>query len=200
MSILQASTRSERDHGDPVSSLGVALDQVSPFRACRSAFTMIANPCYDRIMNDFLVLRDILLFAEASGSQQHEPLAGITPTDSTNSPDEWRELVAERLRTTAEIVGFYGHDPLLTTLAGLRRQRHDLDAAMRRLLAYGREFTRPRPYRLADLADAAGMSISGVRTAYDADEIRQVSQATGLTPAANQPTTDLSREPSNDQD
>lgn len=152
--------------------------------------------CYDRIVDDFLVLTDILLFAEGSGSPQHQPLAGIAPADSPNPPDERRELVAERLRATAEIVGFYGHDPLLTTLAGLRRQRHDLDAAMRRLLAYGREFTRPRPYRLADLADAAGMSISGVRTAYDADEIRQVSLATGLTPAANQPATDLPRESS----
>lgn len=151
-------------------------------------------------MDDFVVLADILLFAEASGSPQHEPPMGITPTDSPNSPGERREVVAERLRATAETVGFYGHDPLLTTLAGLRRQRHDLDAAMRRLLAYGREFTRPRPYRLADLADAAGMSISGVRTAYDADEIRQVSQATGLIPAANQQATDLPRESSNDPD
>ena len=151
-------------------------------------------------MDDFLVLADILLFAQASGSPQHEALTGIAPTDLANSADERRELVADRLRATAEIVGFYDHDPLLTTLAGLRRQRHDLDAAMRRLLAYGREFTRPRPYRLADLADAAGMSISGVRTAYDADEIRQVSQATGLTPATNQPTTDLSGESSNDPD
>jgi hypothetical protein len=147
------------------------------------------------IVDDFLVLTDILLFAGTLGSPQ-QPLTGIASTESANSPDERRVLVAERLRATAEIVGFYGHDPLLTTLAGLRRQRHDLDAAMRRLLAYGREFSRPRPYRLADLADAAGMSISGVRTAYDADEIRQVARATGLTPAASQPATDLSRESS----
>ena len=150
--------------------------------------------------DDFLVLTDILLFAEASGPPQHEPLTGITPTDSPNSLGERREVVAERLRAIAEVAGFYGHDPLLTTLAALRRQRYDVDAAMRRLLAYGREFTRPRPYRLADLADAAGMSISGVRTAYDADEIRQVSQATGLRPAASQTTTDLSGESSNDPD
>ena len=106
-----------------------------------------------------------------------------------------REIVAERLRATAEVVGFYGHDPLLTTLAALRRPRHDLDAAMRRLLAYGREFTRPRPYRLTDLADAAGMSISGVRTAYDADEIMQVAQATGLKPVGGQTTTGQMAEP-----
>lgn len=139
-------------------------------------------------MDDFLVLADILLSAEGSDLS----LEGATSAKSTDSPDERRALVAERLRATSEVVGFYGHDPLLTTLAGLRRQRHDLDAAIRRLLAYGREFTRPRPYRLADLADAAGMSISGVRTAYDADEIRQVSQATGLAPAERESTTNLS--------
>ena len=33
------------------------------------------------------------------------------------------------------------------------------------------------------------MSISGVRTAYDAEEIAQVADATGLKPAANQSTT-----------
>jgi hypothetical protein len=41
--------------------------------------------------------------------------------------------------------------------------------------------------RLADLADAAGMSISGVRTAYDSDENAPVAQATGLTPSPGQP-------------
>lgn len=134
------------------------------------------------------MLADILLSAEGSGLS----LEGAASAKPADSPDERRALVAERLRATSEVVGFYGHDPLLTTLARLRRQRHDLDAAIRRLLAYGREFTRPRPYRLADLADAAGMSISGVRTAYDADEIRQVSQATGLAPAERESTANLS--------
>jgi hypothetical protein len=152
---------------------------------------MIVSFYYHRNMDDFLTLADILLFAEAPSPLRCEALTGSTSMES-DSPGEPRALVADRLRATAEVVGFYGHDPLLTTLAGLRRQRHDLDAAMRRLLAYGREFTRPRPYRLADLADAAGMSISGVRTAYDADEITQVAQATGLTPAASQLTTNLS--------
>jgi hypothetical protein len=47
------------------------------------------------------------------------------------------------------------------------------------LIAYGREFTRPRPYRLEDLARAAGMSVSGVRTAYDEDEVAEVARLTG---------------------
>lgn len=142
-------------------------------------------------MDDFEVLADILLGTAPSGPLEDEQsLTGDAGMGPEAHAAERRALVAERLRATAGVVGFYGHDPLLTTLAGLRRQRHDLDAAMRRLLAYGREFTRPRPYKLADLADAAGMSISGVRTAYDAEEIAQVAQATGLKPAASQPTRD----------
>jgi hypothetical protein len=142
-------------------------------------------------MDDFEILAEILLGTTPSGtSEDEEPLSGSISAGSEGQAAERRALVAERLRATAGVVGFYGHDPLLTTLAGLRRQRHDLDAATRRLLAYGREFTRPRPYRLADLADAAGMSISGVRTAYDGEEVAQVAQATGLEPSAGQLATD----------
>lgn len=47
---------------------------------------------------------------------------------------------------------------------------------MRLLFAYGRCFTYPRPYKLIDLADAADMSISGVCTAYDAEEIDQATE------------------------
>lgn len=138
-------------------------------------------------MDDFEILAEILLGTTQSGtSEDEQPLTDSISAGSEGQAAEGRALVAERLRATAGVVGFYGHDPLLTTLAGLRRQRHDLDSAMRRLLAYGREFTRPRPYRLADLADAAGMSISGVRTAYDAEEIAQVADATGLEPSASQ--------------
>ena len=44
------------------------------------------------------------------------------------------------------------------------------------LLAYGREVATPRPYRLADLAKAAGMSISAIRTAYDRTDIERATQ------------------------
>jgi hypothetical protein len=67
-------------------------------------------------------------------------------------------------------------DPLLSTLADLRNRRLQLEADMRLLIAYGRCFTHPRPYKLIDLANAAGMSISGIRTAYDADEIDQATE------------------------
>jgi hypothetical protein len=142
-------------------------------------------------MDDFETLADILLGTTPSGAFEAEPpLTGRIGAGADGQAAERRALVAERLRATAGVVGLYGGDPLLATLAGLRRQRHDLDAAIRRLLAYGREFARPRPYRLADLADAAGMSISGVRTAYEAEEIAQVADATGLKPSASRLTTD----------
>ena len=54
---------------------------------------------------------------------------------------------------------------------------------IRLLLAYAREHVQPRPYRLADLADAAGMSISGVRTAYIQADITHASRLTSGTQA-----------------
>lgn len=74
-------------------------------------------------------------------------------------------------------------DPLLSTLESLRQQRLRLESEMRLLIAYGRCFTHPRPYKLIDLANAAGMSISGVRTAYDTDEIDQAVQILDRQPA-----------------
>ncbi len=160
-------------------------------RSISVVLASVAHFCDHRNVDDFEVLAEILLGTASSGLLEHgSPSDRRIAAGSETQAAEPRALVADRLRGTAAVVGFYGHDPLLTTLAGIRRQRHDLDAAMRRLLAYGREFTRPRPYKLADLADAAGMSISGVRTAYDADDIAEVAAATGLKPAASHSTTD----------
>ena len=135
--------------------------------------------CDDRNVDEFEALAEILLSA---GTVESSGDSGATCLSATGRSAADARDVAARLRDTAAVMGFYGHDPVLTTLAGLRRQRLELDAAMRRLLAYGREFVRPRPYRLVDLADAAGMSISGVRTAYDGEDVAQVAAATGLAP------------------
>jgi hypothetical protein len=75
-----------------------------------------------------------------------------------------------------------GEDPLITLLEGARARMLAAERDLRLLLAYAREFAEPRPYRLEDLARAAGMSISGIRTAYDDDEVADVAAVTGLAP------------------
>jgi hypothetical protein len=86
---------------------------------------------------------------------------------------EEREEEARQLRLSWEEGGI---DPLLATLAGLRAQRLRLEADMRLLIAYARRFTHPRPYKLIDLAEAAGMSISGIRIAYDVEDLSQLAE------------------------
>ncbi|GAB1639581.1 hypothetical protein [Krasilnikovia sp. MM14-A1259] len=73
-------------------------------------------------------------------------------------------------------------DPLLAELEDCRAQIDEAEQRMRLLLAYGREFVRPQPYQLKDLARAAGVSISGVRIAYGEDEITEAAQVTGDKP------------------
>ena len=70
-------------------------------------------------------------------------------------------------------------DPLLAALADAAQRKQRADHDIRLLLAYAREHVQPRPYRLADLAEAAGMSISGVRTAYTQPDIEQAARLTG---------------------
>ena len=70
-------------------------------------------------------------------------------------------------------------DPLLAALIDARERKRRADHDMRLLLAYAREHVQPRPYRLADLAQAAGMSISGVRAAYTQADIDQAARLTG---------------------
>jgi AraC-like DNA-binding protein len=70
-------------------------------------------------------------------------------------------------------------DPLLAALADARQRKEQADRDIRLLLAYAREHVTPRPYRLADLAEAAGMSISGVRTGYSRADIQTAAQVIG---------------------
>jgi len=93
---------------------------------------------------------------------------------------EEREAYEQRLRLTWDQQDDF--DPLLDEIAAARYAMLQAEARMRLLIAYGREFIRPRPYRLEDLARASGMSISGVRTAYDEDEIAEVARLTGTRP------------------
>ncbi|UUU44238.1 hypothetical protein [Streptomyces sp. NBC_00162] len=74
------------------------------------------------------------------------------------------------------------NEPLMTAIDSARQRRAQAETEIRRLIAYGREFARPRPYRLTDLGSAEGMSFSGVRTAYGDSEIAWVASATGRQP------------------
>jgi hypothetical protein len=81
-------------------------------------------------------------------------------------------------------------DPVLAALRAARARRDQADRDIRILLAYARGLATPRPYRLADLAEATGKSISGVRTAYspaDVDTARHVIRALG---SSTMPATD----------
>jgi hypothetical protein len=95
-----------------------------------------------------------------------------------NAADAQRTY-AEQLREAWDITE---QDPFLAELAYVRQVTVAAEKRLRLLLAYGREFVSPRPYRLEDLAQAAGMSVSGVRTAYDTDEIDTVAAITGAKP------------------
>jgi hypothetical protein len=68
-------------------------------------------------------------------------------------------------------------DALLEAIRAVRQRKEKADRDMRLLLAYAREHVTPRPYRLADLADAAGLSISGVRTVYSQADIDLAARA-----------------------
>lgn len=104
----------------------------------------------------------------------------IEPEDVYN--DACWEIDKERRDTAQALEIAWDVDeaePLLRSLAFARRRKEEAEEEIRLLLAYGREFTRPRPYTLAELAAAAGMSISGVRTAYDHDQVAAVAEAIG---------------------
>jgi hypothetical protein len=70
-------------------------------------------------------------------------------------------------------------DVILRALQEARRQKLDADTRMRLLVAYGRELAPPRPYRLADLAQAVGLSISGLRTAYSVANVEHAAGVAG---------------------
>jgi hypothetical protein len=67
-------------------------------------------------------------------------------------------------------------DILLAAIRDARQRKEQADRQLRLLVAYARECVTPRPYRLADLAEASGMSISGVRIAYTAADVTFITE------------------------
>lgn len=107
----------------------------------------------------------------------------VTPDDcyidACEQVAQQREEEAFRLEAASEAQGV---DPLLLALDDLMAQKAAVDAGIRSLLAYGREFHGSRPYGLEELARRAGYTFSGVRTAYGEKEIRRVAEQIGREP------------------
>jgi glutathione S-transferase len=95
------------------------------------------------------------------------------------------EAAAEQQRTAESLRISWeegDQDPLIGALVHARQAKEEAEQQIRALLAYGREFVQPRPYTLGDLAGAAGLSISGVRTAYGHRDVDAVAGTTGAKP------------------
>lgn len=116
--------------------------------------------------------------AEEAGASYEVWLEGHS--EAASHTHEERERTAEALRMAVDAED--GADPLLIALARERQAKEEAEERIRALLAYGREFTEPRPYTLSELAKAAGMSVSGARTAYDGRTVSSVAGQTRLRP------------------
>lgn len=131
-----------------------------------------------------------------------DPSAGIDSSilnDLQLAADTERQAYADQLRLVSDETG---DDPLIDAIHAARARMYAAERDLRLLIALGREFVQPRPYRLESLAHAAGMSISGVRTAYEDEEIEEVAELTGLRPksestpaAARRVRRDVARKP-----
>ncbi|MCP2346945.1 hypothetical protein [Nonomuraea roseoviolacea] len=64
-------------------------------------------------------------------------------------------------------------DPLLHKLRELSSLRREIEEQIRLLVTYSRHFVRPRPYPLAALAEATGLSVSGVRLMSNSDREKE---------------------------
>ncbi|MFF3442123.1 hypothetical protein [Streptosporangium sp. NPDC002721] len=100
---------------------------------------------------------------------------------ASNRRDVEREELKDQIKRADD-----AFDPLISELRELGRAKREIEEQMRLLVAYGREFVRPEPYRLAPLAEAAGMSISGVRGMYGSSDIQRVANAIGRSDRKNE--------------
>ncbi|KUL23731.1 hypothetical protein [Streptomyces regalis] len=107
----------------------------------------------------------------------------VTPAelypDAREEAEQARENYAFALGAQCDEVQ---EDPLLIALGNARAAREAADREIRHLLAYGREFHGDRPYKLEPLAQASGLTPSGIRTAYGSSEIDSVARGIGRRP------------------
>jgi len=129
------------------------------------------------------------LAALAHPFPRHEDIH-VDPPDMTDYVFNERcsEIEERRLRFIAELkkqcehhgeegaVNMDAEDALLLELVRAREEIREAHERLRLLLAYGREFQGRRPFPLSWLAEAAGMSGSGVRTAYGRSDVERVAE------------------------
>ncbi|MET8977386.1 hypothetical protein ABZX85_17370 [Streptomyces sp. NPDC004539] len=124
------------------------------------------------------------VFSDIAAICHPMPAPGELPddvySDICDSIHAEREEMVRNLEAAAD-ADYEENEPLLSAIGIARSRKERAEAEIRRLIAYGREFTRPRPYKLADLATASGMSPSGIRTAYGHDEVADVERTLGRT-------------------
>lgn len=121
----------------------------------------------------------------------------VTPQELYPDAREEAEQARENYAFALEAqCGELQEDPLLIALGNARAAREAADREIRHLLAYGREFHGRRPYGLDALAEASGMSISGVRTAYTGREIDAVARQIGRKPDSRRARPPAAPEPS----
>ncbi|MGA5220999.1 hypothetical protein ACPCAE_33720 [Streptomyces cinereoruber] len=110
---------------------------------------------------------------EVAVSDEEDDAAVRLAETLTGDIAELREEETFRLEAASEALGA---DPLLLALDGLKTQKEAVDAQIRRLPGYCREFHGSHPYSLEELARRSGHTFSGVRTAYGDKEIQTVAE------------------------
>lgn len=116
----------------------------------------------------------------------HIPL----PTPGSVTPEEcFPDALDQALKDRQDYAGSLDalcddlkEDPLLVALGNARARKEAAETEIRQLLAYAREFHGDRPYKLEPLAEASGMSVSGIRTAYKDSELDAVALRVGRNP------------------
>ncbi|HLU73608.1 MAG TPA: hypothetical protein VKZ82_15555 [Nonomuraea sp.] len=115
------------------------------------------------------------ILAPIPAQQPGEPDPDYTKRYKT-ATDQHRALASE-LILSARAADL--DDPVLARLNELSTQRQEIQQQIRLIIAYGREFVRPEPYKLKSLADAARLSISGVRGIYSLTDTATIATRIG---------------------